>query len=123
MRHRAGPGAWLVVGEVFWAAQPTAPVRQAQEAPQRFADLAGTLDRFDAAGLELVEILVANGDDWDRYQPSQWLAASDWVADHPDDPDAGEVAGMTDEWRRWYLTDLRDCKGWGVFVLRNGTSR
>ncbi len=123
MRRRAAPGAWLVVGEVFWAAEPPAPVRQAQEADQGFADLGGTLDRFEAAGLELVEMLLASPDDWDRYQASQWLAASEWVAAHPDDPDAGEVATLTEQWRRSYLTDLRRCMGWGVFVLRDRTSR
>jgi len=122
MRRRAASGSWLLVGEVFWAAEPPAPVRQAQEALQSFADLAGTLDRFDDADLELVEMVLANTDDWDRYQAGQWLAASDWVAAHPDDPDAGEVTRMTEEWRRPYLTDLRRCMGWGVFIVRDRTT-
>jgi predicted ATP-grasp superfamily ATP-dependent carboligase len=100
---------------VYWAEEPPATVRRSQEERRSFADLAGTLDRFDAAGLELVEMLLANSDDWDRYQASQWMAASDWVAAHPDDPDAGEVGRMTDEWRRSYVADLRRCMGWGVF--------
>lgn len=119
MRARARAGAWLLVGEVFWAAEPPPAVRIAQEATQSFANLAGTLDRFEAAGLELVEMVIANSDDWDRYRASQWLAASDWVAAHPDDPDAAEVARWTDEWRRSYLGSLRHCMGWGVFVLRD----
>jgi hypothetical protein len=121
MRGRARPGAWLLVGEVFWAAEPPARVRQAHETTQSFDDLPGTLDRFEAAGLELVELLIANTDEWDRYQASQWLTASDWVADHPNEAEAAEVARMTDEWRRSYLTDLRRCMGWGVFVLRDRT--
>lgn len=123
MRRRARPGAWLLVGEVFWAAEPPAPTRRAQEATQTFADLAGTLDRFEAAGLELVEMLLASADEWDRYQASQWLAASDWLAEHPDDADAGDIRRTTDEWRRAYLADLRRCMGWGVFVLRGRNDR
>lgn len=119
MRRGARPGAWLLVGEVFWAAEPPDAVRREREATQTFADLAGTLDRFEAAGLEVVEMLLANTDEWDRYQASQWLAASDWVAAHPDDPDAAAVAAMTDGFRRSYLADLRSCMGWGVFVARD----
>jgi hypothetical protein len=38
---------------------------------------------------------------------------------HPDDPDTPEIRSRTDEDRRSYLTDLRRCVGWGVFVLRD----
>ena len=94
-------------------------MRRAQETAQSFTDLAGALDRFEVAGLELVEMLLATTDEWDRYQASQWLAASDWLAASPEDPDAEDVRRMTDDWRRSYLTDLRRCMGWGVFVLRD----
>jgi SAM-dependent methyltransferase len=119
MRGAASADAWFLVGEVFWAEDPPPAVRATQEATQTFADLAGTLDRIEVAGLELVEMVLASADDWDRYQASQWLAASDWLAAHPDDPEASDVRRMTDEWRRWYLADLRRCMGWGVFVLRD----
>lgn len=123
MRYRARPGAWLLVGEVIWEAEPPDAVRREHEASQTFADLAGTLDRFEAAGLELVDILLASTDEWDHYQASQWLAASDWVAAHPDDPDADDIAAMTDGFRRSYLTYLRRCMGWGVFVVRDRLDR
>ena len=119
MRHRAGPGAWLLVGEVFWTEEPPPAVRKGQETQQTFCDLAGTLDRIESAGVELVEMLLANTDDWDRYQARQWLAVSDWLAAHPDDPDAAAIRTISDGWRRSYLADLRRCMGWGVFVLRD----
>ena len=118
MMTSAAPSAWLMVGEVFWAAEPPPAVRAAQETTQTFADLAGTLDRFETAGVELVEMVLASSDDWDRYQASQWLAASDWVAAHPDDPDADEITSATADWRRSYLSHLRAYMGWGVFVGR-----
>lgn len=118
MKRRAGRGAWLLVGEVFWSGEPRAEVRREQESRQSFADLGGTLARIEAADLELVEMVITSPDEWDRYQASQWLAASDWVAAHPDDADAEEVARWTDRGRRSYLADLRPCLGWGVFVTR-----
>jgi SAM-dependent methyltransferase len=119
MRRRARPGAWLLVGEVFWAEEPPAQVRTGQETEQTFCDLGGTLDRIESARLELVEMVLASADDWDRYQARQWLAVSDWLAANPADPDAAEIRAMNDSWRRDYLTALRRCMGWGVFVLRD----
>ncbi|MGO9196757.1 MAG: SAM-dependent methyltransferase [Acidimicrobiales bacterium] len=118
MGQRVSPGGWLLVGEVYWAEPPPPYVRQKYEAGQEFADLAGTLERFEAADLDLVEMVLASHEDWDRYAASQWLNVSDWLAANPDDADAAEVRHTRDASRRDYLADERRCLGWGVFVLR-----
>ncbi len=118
MNRCVEPGGWLLVGEVYWAETPPAQVRTAREQEQEFADLVGTLDRFGAAGTDLVEMVLASSDDWDRYAASQWLNVSDWRAAHPDDPDASEIRDTRDASRRDYLADERRYLGWGVFVLR-----
>lgn len=118
MKPRLSPGGSILVGEVFWAAEPDPDLRREQEALQSFSDLAGTLERIEAAGLELAEMVLANQDDWDRYQSSQWLAAHEWIAANPDDPDVEEIGRMTAEFRRAYLSGLRSVMGWGVFVLK-----
>jgi SAM-dependent methyltransferase len=111
------PGGWLLVGEVYWSEPPPPQIEQKYGAGE-FADLAGTLDRFDAAGMDLVEIILASSDDWDRYAASQWLNVSDWLVANPDDADAAEVRQLRDTSRRDYLAHERRCLGWGVFVLR-----
>lgn len=103
---------------MYWAATPSVATRERLVGGEDFADLAGTLDRFEAASLDLVEMVLASKDDWDRYAASQWLNVADWLAANPDDPEAGEIRADRDESRRLYLTDGRDCVGWGVFVLR-----
>ncbi|HTW09835.1 MAG TPA: class I SAM-dependent methyltransferase [Acidimicrobiales bacterium] len=123
MKARGRPGAFIVVGDVFWANEPRPEVRREREAAETFADLGGTLERIEGAGLELVEMLIATSEEWDRYQATQWMSASDWVAAHPGHPDAAEVAAWTDRSRRSYLCDLRASMGWGVFVTRQPGSR
>lgn len=121
MQRWARPGGLLLVGEPYWAEPPPPHVRRAFEAEQDFADLAGTLERFEAAGTDLVEMVLANFDDWDRYRASQWRNVADWLALHPEDPEAAEVRGERDSSRRTYLADERRCLGWGVFVLNATT--
>jgi SAM-dependent methyltransferase len=111
-------GGWALVGEVFWAAPPSPEVRSRNEEVQDFADLEGTLGRFEAARMDLVEMVLASPDDWDRYSASQWLNVADWLEAHPDHPDAAEIRADRDESRRHYLAEERSCMGWGVFVLR-----
>jgi hypothetical protein len=81
-------------------------------------DLAGTLGRIERAGLDLVEMVLANSDDWDRYAASQWLNVSTWLDSNPDDPEAPEVRQERDASRREYLAHSRAQLGRGVFVLR-----
>ena len=118
MRRWVEPRGWLLVGEPYWIESPPPDVRAAQEATQTFADLGGTLERFEAAGMDLVEMVLADADTWDRYAASQWLNVADWLRAHPDDPEAAEVREIRDQSRASYLQHDRRCFGWGVFVLR-----
>ncbi|WP_240196914.1 hypothetical protein [Nonomuraea lactucae] len=45
-------------------------------------------ERFESAGFELLEMVLANQDTWDRYAAGQWWTLSDWLRDHPDAPEA-----------------------------------
>ena len=54
--------------------------------PDDYASLAGTAERLDAAGFELLEMVLADGDSWDRYEASQWRTVADWLARQPGRP-------------------------------------
>jgi ubiquinone/menaquinone biosynthesis C-methylase UbiE len=112
------PAGWLLVGEPYWIEVPDASLRAEVEEGQGFADLAGTLNRVEAAGTELVEMVLADADDWDRYSASQWRNVADWLLEHADDPDAEAMREMRDEEKRRYLAWQRRYLGWGVFLLR-----
>ncbi len=69
-------------------------------------------------GFELVEMVLADGDSWDRYEASQWGTVADWLGANPDDPDNAAMRRFLDENRRTYLRWGRRYLGWGVFVTR-----
>lgn len=118
MRSYAERQAWLLVGEVYWARPPAADL--ATRYAQSFTDLAGILDVFAEAGAELVEMVLASDDDWDRYAASQWLNVANWLRDNPGHPEAPDVRAERDGSRRRYLTDERGTLSWGVFIGRLG---
>ncbi len=118
MRQWIEPRGWLLVGEPSWIEPPPPEVRAGHEFTQIFADLAGTLERFEAADTDLVEMVLADTESWDRYSASQWLNVANWLVENPDDPDAADVRQIRDDSRKSYLQHERRCLGWGVFALR-----
>ncbi|MBI1758285.1 MAG: hypothetical protein HYR62_03540 [Actinobacteria bacterium] len=83
-----------------------------------FTPLAGILDQIEDAGLELVEMVLADAASWDRYEATKWGTADRWVRAHQVDPDAQMVRERTARERHAYLTYGRRYLGWGVFVIR-----
>ena len=119
MRRPLRSGGLVLAGEPFWHEAPPEEAFAALGCgPDDFTSLRGTLDRFDAAGLELVEMVLADGDSWDRYVASQWWTIDQWVRAHREDPRADEMHDLLVGSRRAHLEYGRRYLGWGVFVLR-----
>lgn len=119
MKPALKPEGVLLVGEPYWIEPPPEAAYAAMSvAPDDFTSLAGTLERFEAAGFELVEMVNATLEGWDRYEAPQWQAVDDFLRANPADPEAAELSKWIAQNRRTYLTYGRRYLGWGVFVLR-----
>ncbi|MFC5745908.1 SAM-dependent methyltransferase [Actinomadura rugatobispora] len=120
MRPALAPGGLLLVGEPYWTEEPPEAAYEALGcAPEDFASLPGTLERFEAAGTELVEMVLADPDDWDRYIASQWWTIHEWLKRNPGHPEAAAMREFAHVARRSHLAYGRRYLGWGVFVLRS----
>lgn len=118
MRRPRRDDGWILMGEPYVRNDPAPDVRELVCEGGDFVDLGGTLARFEEAGLDLVEMVLATEETWDRYATSQWLNVARWLDEHPEDPDAHDVREIRDHSRRSYLEHGRHHLGWGVFVLR-----
>jgi SAM-dependent methyltransferase len=118
MRPRVKPDGLVVVGEPYWIEPPPPGVVVPSVADGDFESLVGTLDRAESAGFELVEMVLASADDWDRYIAAQWMTVDDWLSDNPERPEVAELSEWIRAARRSYLAVERRHLGWGVFVLR-----
>lgn len=110
----------LLVGEPYWHSDPPQAAFDAITEGDRdlFTTLPATHDRIRDAGFELIEMVLANHDGWDRYAAPQWRAVSDWLRDHPDDEHAEAIRALHEKSRADHLAFVRPFLGWGVFVLR-----
>jgi SAM-dependent methyltransferase len=123
MRRAVKPGGLLLVGEPYWIDPPPAAAYEALDfGPSEFTSLAGTAERLASAGCELLEMVLADRDSFDRYAAGQWWALDAWLQRHPAGSQAStETAGVRDfldRTRRAYLAYGRRYLGWGVFVTR-----
>jgi SAM-dependent methyltransferase len=116
LRPALRSGGLMLIGEPYWIDTPPSYPSWAPEG--EFTTLGQLNDAFEAAGMELVEMVLADGDSWDRYVAAQWMTLSDFLREHPDDPEAGELRAFLDDARRSHLDVGRRFLGWGVFVLR-----
>ncbi len=119
MKNALKPDGVLLVGDCYWMSEPPpAAVQAIGVSRDEFTSLSGTLDRIESAGCELVEMVLADQNSWDRYVASQWLAVREWVLQNPDDPDSANLKAWIKQSQRAYLDYQRDYLGWGVFVIK-----
>ncbi len=120
MQQWAAPDAVLLIGEPFWNEDPPAAAMAAYEG---FTGLAELAQRLESTGLDLVEMVLADGDSWDRYAASQWWTVRNWLMANPDDDEAPAMRDYLSTGRSQHLEFVRRYLGWGVFVLRPDGSR
>jgi SAM-dependent methyltransferase len=119
MRPLVRPGGALLVGEPFLEEPPPPEAFAAWGlGADDYTSLEGTLDRLEALGLELEEMVASDARGWERYEAGQWRAVARWLAANPDDPDRDAMRRFLDEGRRNYVAWGRRYLGWAVFVTR-----
>jgi hypothetical protein len=112
------PQGLLLVGDLFWNREPDAKAAEAMGiSPEDVATLPELYDRFDEAGVQLLNMVLTDDEGWDRYQTHHWVKIHEWLGENPDDPDAAAFKVEIEDWKRSYLV-YRGHFGWGVFLLR-----
>ena len=113
-------GGIILIGEPYWLQlPPTEDVAKGCHAGSisDFLMLPELLASFGKLNYDVVEMVLADKNGWDRYEAAKWLTMRRWLEANPDDDFAKEVrAQLTSEPGR-YAAYTRDYLGWGVFVL------
>ncbi|MBF0416966.1 MAG: class I SAM-dependent methyltransferase [Magnetococcales bacterium] len=114
------PGGIILIGEPYWRQlPPTEDIAKGCLASSisDFFILPELLASFGNLGYDVVEMILADQDGWDRYEAAKWLTMRRWLEANSDDEFAQEVrAKLTSEPVR-YAAYTREYLGWGVFAL------
>ncbi|MDD3718746.1 MAG: class I SAM-dependent methyltransferase [Actinomycetota bacterium] len=113
-------GGIILVGEPYWRQlPPTEDVARGCLAGSisDFLTLPELLASFGRLDYDVVEMVLADQDSWDRYEAAKWLTMRRWLEANPDDEFAKEVRDkLTTEPER-YAAYTREYLGWGAFAL------
>jgi SAM-dependent methyltransferase len=120
LRRSLRPGGLMLIGEPYWRRTP--PHQEAVEgchatSDTDFVSLPELIEQFGDLGYDVVEMMLADQDSWDRYSAAQWLNLRRWLDQNPDDELAAEVRAELDTEPARYARYGREYLGWGVFAL------
>ena len=114
------PGGIILIGEPYWRQlPPTEDIARGCLASSisEFLTLPDLLASFSNLGCDVVEMILADQDSWDRYEAAKWLTMRRWLDANPDDELAKDIrTKLTTEPGR-YAAYTREYLGWGVFAL------
>jgi SAM-dependent methyltransferase len=113
-------GGIILIGEPFWRQLPPAEdVARGclANSTTDFLVLPELLASFGNLDYDVLEMVLADQDSWDRYEAAKWLTMRRWLDANPGDELAKDVrAKLTTEPQR-YAAYTREYLGWGVFAL------
>lgn len=122
LRRSLAPGGIMLIGEPYWRREPQdqATVEGCHAtAKDDFHPLPELLEMFGRLGCDVVEMVLADQDSWDRYVAAQWLNTRRWLDAHPDDEMADEMREDLATGPVRHVRYQREYLGWGVFALMN----
>lgn len=115
LRTAIHPGGHVVMGEPYWRTTHIPPDYARAEATVHTEYELLQLSR--QAGLDLVTVVRASHDDWDRYESGNWAGLLRWLGANPAHPERDQVLdhlrGSQDEYTRL----AREYFGWAMLIL------
>ncbi|MFW2342997.1 SAM-dependent methyltransferase [Brevundimonas sp.] len=114
---RLAPGGLLVWGDLYWTETPPEPLARVMALTNACTPLADWTTAAGTAGLEVLDIHIADDPTWDTYVSIMDAAARDWIAAHPDRIERPHIEATADRVRS-FLTFSRPYTGFALQLMR-----
>ncbi len=113
-------GGIILIGEPYWRKVPQTEAIAREcfaDSISDFLILPELVASFGKIGYDVVEMVLANQDGWDRYEAAKWLTMRRWLEANPNDDMAREVREKLAAEPVRHAAYTREYLGWGVFAL------
>ncbi|CAH6635706.1 SAM-dependent methyltransferase [Pseudocitrobacter vendiensis] len=120
LRQSLKPGGMMLVGEPYWRRLPESPEVVTECGLSALAELRmlpELVSLFAEQGYDVVEMVLADQEGWDRYEAAKWLTLRRWLTENPDDDFAPEARAELLAAPLRHVSRTREYIGWGVFAL------
>jgi SAM-dependent methyltransferase len=120
LRRSLRPGGMMLVGHPYWRREPPDQAAVAgcyAGSRDDYLGLPELIEHLGGLGCDVVEMVLADQDSWDRYVAPQWLNIRRWLEANPDDEMAGQMRAELRTAPARHARYQREYLGWGVFVL------
>jgi Methyltransferase domain len=122
LRRSLAGGGMMLIGEPYWRREP--PDQAAVEgchatSKDDWLPLPELIESFGGLGCDVVEMVLADQDSWDRYAAPQWLNIPRWLDANPHDELAAQMRVELTAAPARHARYRREYLGWGVFALMN----
>ena len=112
-------GGIILIGEPYWRQPPTEEIAKgcSVDSISEFLMLPELIASFGDLGYDVVEMVLADQEGWDRYEAAKWFTMRRWLEANPGDDLAQEVRAKLNQEPKRYAEYTREYLGWGVFAL------
>ncbi|MBA4001351.1 MAG: hypothetical protein C0461_12250 [Brevundimonas sp.] len=117
LRAAVAPGGYLVWGEPFWKAEPSAPLRQIIEMTNSYQTDAGWRAAAEQAGWHVVHVRHSTDEEWRAYIDTMDAAVRAWAAAHPEAPEAPRLVARADIQKAMFETEGFRVFGFGLYLF------
>lgn len=118
LRPLVREGGAAIVGTGFWQRTPAPEYLAAFGGSEdEMAPLGDTAALAAACGWRVAASHVSTREEWDGYEHGYAARVREWVAAHPEDPDAPRFARRIESWSGAYERWGRETMGYVTFVL------
>jgi SAM-dependent methyltransferase len=123
LRRSLAPGGIMLIGEPYWRKQPPdqETIERCHVSPSDNLELGlgRVLGSFREMDLDVVQMMIADEDSWDRYVAAHWLNVRRWLDANPNDELHARMRAELTEAPVNHVLYQREYLGWGVFALMN----
>lgn len=117
LRAATAPGGFLLWGEPFWRAEPSAALRQVIEVTNSYQTDAGWRAAAETAGWRVHHVRHSTQKEWRDYMQTMDAAVRAWAAARPEAPEGARLIARADLQKAVFEAEGARVFGFGLYLL------